>query len=387
MRDFRFASRLADVTPALTLSISARAKEMQRSGKDVCNFSAGRPEFDTPEHIKAAAKRALDLGETKYGPVGGMPELRQAIAAKLSNENGLAYEAENIAVSNGCKHSLYNLMLVLIEPGDEVLIPAPYWLTFPEIVRLAGGVPVFIPTRLDGGYKFTPDQLRAHVTPRTKALIFNSPGNPTGAVFTPGEIEAIARVVVEKDLLVVSDEIFEKIIYPAIPHVSIASFGRNIFQRTIVCHGFSKIYSMTGWRVGYMAGPKPVIEAVIKAQSHCTSNVCSFAQYGGIACYSDERSAEAVAHFMELYRERRELMYEMVSKMPGLRCHKPDGTFYVFPEIAGTGMKSLQYSEYLLDTFHIATVPGIVFGADDHVRFSFATDVERIHKAADRLLR
>lgn len=384
----KLAGRLDDITPALTLSISAKAKAMERDGLDVCNFSAGRPEFDTPVHIKEAAKRALDLGETKYGPVGGVPELREIIAKKLNEENGLPYTAENVQVSNGCKHALFNLMLVLIEPGDEVLMHAPYWLTFPEIVRLAGGTPRYIQTSLSTGYKFTADELREAITPKTRVFIFNTPTNPTGAVFTPAEIEAIAQVAVEKDILVVSDEIFEKIIYdPNLPHVSISSFGREIFQRTIVCHGFSKIYSMTGWRVGYMAGPVGIIDAVIKAQSHCTSNVCSFAQHGAITCYSDPESDAAVEHFMELYRERRELMYDMVSKVPGLRCHKPEGTFYLFPDISETGMDSVEFSNWMLEKHQIATVPGLVFGADDHVRFSFATDIEKIQKAADRLVR
>ena len=381
-----FASRLDNITPALTLSISATAKALEHDGIDVCNFSAGRPEFDTPAHIKEAAKRALDRGETKYGPVGGIPALRDIVAHKLTAENSLPYTADNIAICNGCKHALYNLMLVLVEPGDEVLMHAPYWLTFPEIVRLAGGVPTYLHTTLHSGYKFTAAQLRAAISPRTKVFLFNSPTNPTGAVFTPEEIKAIAEVIVEKELLVVSDEIFEKIIYSDVPHVSIASFGPDIARRTIVCHGFSKIYSMTGWRVGYMAGPPEVIHAVITAQSHCTSNVCSFAQYGAIACYTDPESAAAVEHFMSLYRERRALMYELVSNVPGWRCHKPEGTFYLFPNISDTGMQSLEFCAWLLQTHHIAAVPGIVFGADDHVRFSFATDREKIEKAAGRLL-
>jgi len=381
----KFASRLKDVTPALTLSMSARAKEMQARGLDVCNFSAGRPEFDTPVHIKEAAKAALDRGETKYGPVGGVPELRDLIAQKLRSENKLPYSAENVAVCNGAKHALYNLMLTLAEPGDEVLMHTPYWLTFPEIVRLAGATPTFLQTTHASGYKFTPDQLRAAITPRTKAFIFNTPSNPCGAVFTQKEIEGIAEVIVEKDILVISDEIFEKIIYSDVPHFSIASLGPELLKRTVICHGFSKIYSMTGWRVGYMAGPREIIDAVIKAQSHCTSNVNSFAQHGSMACYADPRSEGSVKEFMRMYRERRELMYNMIINVPGLKCHKPDGTFYLFPDISGTGMRSMQFSEWLLETHQIATVPGIVFGADDHVRFSFATDIDRIQRAASRL--
>lgn len=382
----KLASRLDNITPALTLSISAKAKALEQDGLKVCNFSAGRPEFDTPVHIKEAAKAALDRGETKYGPVGGVPELREIVAHKLREENSLPYAMENIAVSNGCKHALFNLMLTLVEPGDEVLLHSPYWLTFPEIVRLAGGVPRYLQTSLETRYKFTAAQLRDAVTSKTRVFIFNSPTNPTGAVFTPDEIHAIAEVCIEKNLLVISDEIFEKIIYSDTPHVSIASFGEEIFERTIVCHGFSKIYSMTGWRVGYMAGPRSIIDAVITAQSHCTSNVCSFAQHGAMACYTDPRSDQAVQDFIQLYRERRERMFEMVSSVPGLRCHKPEGTFYLFPDIAETGMGSMEFSSWLLEKHRIAVVPGVVFGADDHVRLSFATDLEKIEMAAERWL-
>lgn len=379
------AERIGLVTPALTLAVSAKAKAMQAEGIDVCNLSAGRPEVDTPDHIKLAAKKALDEGKTKYGPVGGEPELREVIAHKLRTENGLDYTAENIAVNNGCKHSLFNLMMVLLEPGDEVLIHSPYWLSFPEMVRLAGGVPVFIKTDIHNGYKFTPEQLRQSITSKTRLLIFNSPSNPTGAVYTSAEIQAIAKVVVEKRIWVVTDEIFEKIIYDGAIHVSLASIGSEIFARTIVTSGFSKIYSMTGWRVGYMAGPEEVIKAVNTTQSHSTSNVCSFAQYGGIAAYADPKSQVWVEQIKQAYLERRDLMLKLINTIPGLSCHKPEGAFYLFPNISKTGIKSLEFCDALLEAEHVAAVAGIVFGADDHIRLSFATDLQVIEKAMKRL--
>ena len=377
--------RVTSVTPALTLAMSAKAKSMQAAGIDVCNFSAGRPEIDTPDHIKAAAKKALDEGRTKYGPVGGEPELKEAIAHKLQTENGLNYTTENIAVNNGAKHSLFNLMMVLLEPGDEVLIHAPYWLTFPDMVKLAGGVPVIIETDQKNGYRLTPDQIRKAVTPRTRLLIFNSPCNPTGTVYTPEEIRAIGEAVVEKNLLVISDEIFEKIIYDGTTHVSIASFGKEIFDRTIVVSGFSKIYSMTGWRVGYMAGPTEIIKAVNATQSHSTSNVCAFAQIGAVACYADPRSNECVEQIRQGYLERRKLMMDLLADIPGLTCHKPEGTFYLFPNISQTGMKSIEFCDALIDKAHVAAVAGLVFGADDHIRLSFASEPHLIEKGLKRL--
>ncbi|WP_437820129.1 pyridoxal phosphate-dependent aminotransferase [Sorangium sp. So ce1078] len=379
------SQRVRLLTPALTLSVSARAKAMQNRGIDVCNFSAGRPEFDTPDHIKAAAQRALDEGKTKYGPVGGEPELREVIAHKLRTENGLAYTAENVAVNNGAKHALFNLMMVLLEPGDEVLIHAPYWLSFPEMVKLAGGVPVLIETDLASGYKFTPAELERAITPRTRLLIFNSPSNPSGAVFTPEEIRGIAKVIVDKKLLVVSDEIFEKIVYDGAEHVSIGSMSPEAFARTIVVSGFSKIYSMTGWRVGYMAGPVEIINAVISAQSHSTSNVCSFAQYGGVAAYTDERSSQCVEQMRQAYVQRRRAMMDLLADVPGLRCRMPEGTFYLFPYIGDTGMRSVEFCEALLESQKVAAVAGAVFGADDHIRLSFATDLEVIEKGMKRL--
>ncbi|EHC12824.1 pyridoxal phosphate-dependent aminotransferase [Fischerella thermalis] len=379
----KLAGRVSQVTPSITLAIAAKAKAMKGEGIDVCSFSAGEPDFDTPAHIKAAAQKALDEGKTKYGPAAGEPKLREAIARKLQNENGLAYKAENVIVTNGGKHSLFNLMLAAIEPGDEVIIPAPYWLSYPEMVTLAGGISVIIPTDATTGYKITPEQLRKSLTPKTKLFILNSPSNPTGMVYTPEEIKALAEVVVEADIFVVSDEIYEKILYDGATHLCIGSLGEEIFARTIVSNGFAKGYSMTGWRIGYLAGPIDVIKATSTIQSHSTSNVCTFAQYGAIAAL--ESSQDCVEQMRQAFAKRRQVMLERLNAIPGLTCPKPDGAFYLFPDISKTGLKSLQFCDALLEEEQVAAIPGIAFGADDNIRLSYATDMATIEKGMDRL--
>lgn len=379
----KLAARLSQVTPSLTLAISAKAKAMQADGIDVCSFSAGEPDFDTPEHIKAAAKAALDAGKTRYGPAAGEPRLRQAIAQKLQNDNGLCYGAENIIVTNGGKQSLFNLIMALIGPGDEVLIPAPYWLSYPEMVKLAEGTPVILPTTAETGLRVTAEQVRQAVTPKTKLLILNSPSNPTGMVYTPDEIRAIAEVVVEKNLWVVSDEIYEKILYDGATHLSIGAAGPEIYERTITSNGFAKTYAMTGWRIGYLAGPPQIIQAATTIQGHSTSNVCTFAQYGAIAAY--ESSQDCVQQMLSAFTERRQFILDAVNAIPGLTCPKPDGAFYIFINISKTGMKSLDFCSALLETYHVAAVPGVAFGADDHIRLSYATDMDSIKKGIERL--
>lgn len=379
----KLADRIAQITPSLTLEIAAKAKALKAEGIDVCSFSAGEPDFDTPDHIKAAAAKALEAGKTKYGPVSGEPKLRECIANKLKTDNGLDYKAENVIVTNGGKHSLYNLMVAILNPGDEVIIPAPYWLSYPEMARLADAVPVILPTTEESGYKITAAQLRAAITPKTKLLVFNSPSNPTGMVYSPAEVEAIAQVVVEKDILVVSDEIYEKILYEDEKHVSIGSFGEEIFKRTIISNGFAKAYSMTGWRLGYLAGPLPIVKATSTIQSHSTSNVCTFAQYGAIAAL--EGSQDCVAEMVEAFAQRRQVMFDRLTAIPGMICPKPTGAFYMFPNISATGMKSLEFSKALLDSEKVAVIPGIAFGADDCIRLSYATDLATIEKGMDRL--
>ncbi|MCA2701189.1 MULTISPECIES: pyridoxal phosphate-dependent aminotransferase [unclassified Microcystis] len=379
----KLASRVNQVTPSLTLAIDSLAKEMKKNGEDVCSFSAGEPDFDTPTHIRAAAKKALDEGKTRYGPAAGEAGLRKAIAEKLLRDNQLAYNADNVIVTNGGKQSLYNLIMALIEAGDEVIIPAPYWLSYPEMVTLAGGTSVIVNTSLENHYKITPEQLEAAITPKTKLFVLNSPSNPTGIVYTPEEIAALAKIVVEKDILVVSDEIYEKILYDGAIHRSIASFGPEIFQRSIISNGFAKAFSMTGWRVGYIAGPVEIVKAMTKIQSHSTSNVCTFAQYGAIAAL--ESSQDCIEEMVKAFSERRQYILERVRAIPGLNCPTPNGAFYVFIDISQTGLKSRDFCQKLLETQKVAAIPGIAFGADDCIRLSYATDLKTIEKGFDRI--
>ncbi len=379
----KLAARVSKVTPSLTLAIAAKAKAMKAEGIDVCSFSAGEPDFDTPAHIKAAAATALESGKTKYGPAAGEPKLRDAIAHKLKTENGLNYQSENVIVTNGGKHSLFNLMLALIDPGDEVIIPAPYWLSYPEMVTLVGGKPVIVTTDAATDYKVTPEQLRQAITPKTKLFILNSPSNPTGMVYTPDEIKALAQVVVDADIFVVSDEIYEKILYDGAEHISIGSLGKEIFDRTLISNGFAKAYSMTGWRLGYLAGPVEIIKAASTIQGHSTSNVCTFAQYGAIAAL--ESSQDCVETMRQAFAKRRQVMLDRLNAIPGLSCAKPDGAFYLFPDISKTGLKSLEFCNALLEAQQVAVIPGIAFGADQNIRLSYATDMATIDKGMDRL--
>ncbi len=379
----KLAARVKQVTPSLTLAIDAKAKAMKRDGIDVCSFSAGEPDFDTPAHIKSAAIDALKSGKTRYGPAAGEPRLREAIAHKLQTDNQLCYSAENIIVTNGGKHSLYNLMMALIEAGDEVIIPAPFWVSYPEMVKLAEGTPVIVQTTAESGYKITPDQLRQAITPKTRLFVLNSPSNPTGMVYTPEEVSAIAEVVVEHDILVVSDEIYEKLLYDGAQHLSIGAVSAEVFDRTIISSGFAKAYSMTGWRVGYLAAPVELIKAVSIIQGHSTSNVCTFAQYGAIAAL--EGSQDCVEQMRLAFAERRHAILDRVNAIPGLTCVKPNGAFYIFINISKLGLSSLEFCDGLLSEQQVAVIPGVAFGADDHIRLSYATDMTTIERGIDRL--
>ncbi|HTL90102.1 MAG TPA: pyridoxal phosphate-dependent aminotransferase [Leptolyngbya sp.] len=381
----KLAARVSQVTPSLTLAIDAKAKAMKRDCIDVCSFSAGEPDFDTPDHIKQAAATALMQGKTRYGPAAGEPLLRAAIAAKLQRENNLSYQPENIIVTNGGKHSLYNLMQAFIDPGDEVIIPAPYWVSYPQMVKLAGGVPVIVKTSAENQFKITPDQLRQAITDKTKLFILNSPSNPTGIVYTPDEIRAIAQVVVEQEIYVVSDEIYERLLYDDAEHLSIAAVSPEAFDRSIISHGFAKAYSMTGWRVGYLAGNLNLIQAATKLQGHSTSNVCTFAQYGAIAAYEDPRSNESVELMRQAFAERRTAILDLVRAIPGLSCIEPNGAFYLMINISELGMSSLEFCDELLTKQNVAAIPGIAFDADDHIRLSYATDMTTIERGIDRL--
>lgn len=377
------ATRVMQVKPSVTLAIDTKAKGMRAAGEDICSFSAGEPDFNTPEHIKRAAQDALDQGKTRYGPAAGEPALRAAIATKLNQDNQLPYAPEHISVTNGGKQSLFNLMLALINPGDEVIIPAPYWLSYPEMVHLAAGVPVIVPTHANSGYRITPEQLEAAITPKTRLFVLNSPNNPTGMVYSPEEIQALAEVVVKHQLWVVSDEIYEKIRYDDTPHLSIGAVNSAAFERTIISSGFAKAYAMTGWRVGYLAGPEELIKATIKIQGHSTSNVCTFAQFGAIAALTG--SQDCVATMIDAFSQRRQIMYEGMSTITGLSCLKPNGAFYLFVNIAKTGLGSLEFCDRLLEEKKVAVIPGKAFGADDHIRLSYATDVATIQRGIERI--
>ena len=379
----QLAARISQIPASLTLAIAAKAKAMEAAGVDVLSFSAGEPDFDTPAHIVAAAKQALDQGKTKYGPVSGEPQLRAAIARKLRQDNQLDYQSENVIVTNGGKQSLYNLMQVLIDPEQEVIIPAPYWLSYPEMVKLAGGKPVILPTDAANHFKITPEQLRQAITPETRLFVFNSPSNPTGMVYTPAEVAALAEVIVEHQIWVVCDEIYEKILYDDAQHLSLGAVSPAAFERTIVSHGFAKAYSMTGWRLGYLAGPTELVQAMNRLQGHSTSNVCTFAQYGAIAAL--ESSQDCVETMRQAFAERRHVMLAMLQAIPKLTCPRPDGAFYMFPDIRATGLRSVEFCDQLLEKYQVAAVPGIAFGADQCIRLSYATDRATIEQGMARL--
>ena len=379
----KLAARIRQVNPSMTLAISAKAKAMKKDGLDVCSFSAGEPDFDTPKHIREAAKSALDQGKTRYGPAAGEPALREHIARKLQQDNGLLYGSENIIVTNGGKHSLYNLMETFIEPGDEVIIPAPYWVSYPEMVKLAGGTPVIVSTTAETDYKMTAEQLRSAITPKTKLLVINTPSNPTGMVYTKAELEAIAQVVVEANIWVVSDEIYEKILYDGAEHISIGSLNSDIFKRSIVSNGFAKGYAMTGWRLGYLAGPAEIIRGTSTLQSHATSNVCTFAQYGAIAALAGP--SDDMQIMLSAFTKRRQAIMSMVDDIEGLTYVEPKGAFYLFIDISKLGLDSVEFCDRLLSEKHVATIPGAAFGAEGTVRISYATDMDTIERGMKRL--
>ena len=374
-------ARIGAIAPSVTLGITARAKEMTASGREVWSFAAGEPDFDTPDHIKEAAMSALLRGETKYAPVRGLTELRSAIVSKLLAENGLSYTPDCVVVSNGGKHSLFNVIMAICNDGDEVIIPGPYWLSYPEMVRVAGGRSVIIPTDERGGFKMSPEQLTRAITDKTRAVIINSPSNPTGAVYSTDELSAIADIVVRKDLLVISDEIYEKIVYDGAEHTSIGSLSKDVFDRTITLNGLSKAYSMTGWRLGYCAGPKSIVDAVAALQSHSTSGVNTFAQHGGLAAMLGP--SDAVDHMVAAFTERRELLFGRLTSISGVTCAKPMGAFYMFPNVSACGLDSRTFAERLLNEHNVAVVPGAAFGADTHVRLSYACSTETIEKGMD----
>src|SRR6201997_2851724 len=339
------SGRASQLTPSLTLSIDAKAKAMKAEGIDVCGFGAGEPDFDTPEHIKQAAIEALQAGFTKYTPSAGIPELRAAIAEKLAADNGLTYRASQIIVSNGAKHSCYNAVLATCQPGDEVIIPAPYWVSYPDMVRLAGADPVIVPTSERNAWKMRAEDFENAMTPRTKMLIMNSPGNPTGSVYTREELQAIVDVAAEEDIYILSDEIYERLVYDEAQHVSIASLSKEAYDLTITVNGFSKSYAMTGWRLGYLAAPDAVAKAVDSIQSHTTANPSSFSQRGALAALKGDQ--QPLADMREEFDMRRNYMFDRVVKIPKVSAVKPQGAFYVFVNIGQLGLTSQNFADRL----------------------------------------
>ena len=376
------SERAAQLTPSLTLSIDSKAKAMKAEGLDVCGFGAGEPDFDTPEHIKRAAIEALEAGFTKYTPNAGIPELRQAIADKLAADNGLNYRAGQVVVSNGAKHACYNAILATCQPGDEVVIPAPYWVSYPDMVRLVGADPVIVPTSERNAWKMRPEDFENAMTPRTKMLIMNSPGNPTGSVYTREELEAIVNVAAEEDIYVLSDEIYEKLVYDDVKHVSIASLSQEAYDLTITVNGFSKSYAMTGWRLGYLAAPDAVVRAVDSIQSHTSSNPSSFSQYGALAALKGDQ--QPLADMREEFDMRRNYMFDRLSKISNVTAVKPQGAFYILVNISQLGLTSQNFADRLLSKANVAVVPGAAFGDDRTVRFSYATSLDVIKKGLDR---
>src|SRR6201993_4000810 len=326
------SERAAQLTPSLTLSIDSKAKAMKAEGIDVCGFGAGEPDFDTPEHIKRAAIEALEAGFTKYTPSSAIPDLRQAIAKKLQADNDLNYRPTQVIVSNGAKHACYNAILATCQPGDEVVIPAPYWVSYPEMVRLVGAEPVIVPTSERNAWKMRAEDFENAMTPRTKMLIMNTPGNPTGSVYTREELQAIVDVAAEEDIYILSDEIYEKLVYDDQKHVSVASLSKEAYDLTITVNGFSKAYAMTGWRLGYLAAPEAVAKAVDNIQSHSTSNPCSFAQKGAVAALKGDQ--QGLADMRDEFNMRRNYMYDRLTKIPNITAVKPEGAFYILVNIS-----------------------------------------------------
>jgi aspartate aminotransferase len=376
------SARAAQLSPSLTLSIDSKAKAMKAEGIDVCGFGAGEPDFDTPEHIKAAAIAALEAGFTKYTPSAGLPELRQAIAEKLEADNQITYRPSQIVVSSGAKHSCYNAILATCQPGDEVLIPSPYWVSYPDMVRLAGAEPIIVQTTERNGWKMRASDFENAMTPRTKMVILNSPGNPTGSVYTREELEGIVEVAAEEDIYILSDEIYEKLVYDDAKHVSIASLSPEAYGLTITVNGFSKAYAMTGWRLGYLAAPEAVAKAVDNIQSHSTSHPCSFAQRGALAALKGDQ--QPLADMRDEFSMRRDYMFDRITKIPNITAVKPQGAFYILVNISQLGLSSQNFADRLLSKANVAVVPGAAFGDDRTVRLSYATSIDVIKKGLDR---
>lgn len=380
----KFAERAKQLQPSLTLAISAKARDLQQQGEDVCSLSTGEPDFATPSFICRAAQEAIGAGHTRYGPAAGLHALREAIAHKLQNENNLTYGPNQVMVSNGAKQALYNLFQVLLDPGDEVILPAPYWLSYPPMVHLAGGRSVIVPTRQDENHQLGAAALAAAITPRTRLLVLNSPTNPTGTVYPEQALVELANVLRQHPhVAVVSDEIYEYILYDHNRHASFGAVAPDLMERTFVVNGFSKNWAMTGWRLGYLAGPRSVLDKAVALQSQSTSNVCSFVQYGGLAALRGSR--ECVHAMVAAFAQRRRLVLQALESMEYVHGLAPQGAFYAFLNIADTNLDSVVFCERLLVEAGVAIVPGAAFGDDHTVRLSFATDITTLKQGLERL--
>ncbi|MBN1362391.1 MAG: pyridoxal phosphate-dependent aminotransferase [Sedimentisphaerales bacterium] len=389
----KISQRAQSVPPSATIAVTARAKELKAQGVDVVGFGAGEPDFDTPEYIKEAAIKAMKEGKTKYTPAAGIIELRTAIAKKLERDNRLKYAPEQVVVNIGGKHSVYEAMQATLDPGDEVLLPRPYWVTYPEAIKLAGAVTTIIETDKNNSYKITPEQLKQAIGPKTAMLVLNSPSNPGGFMYSPDELRALAKVLEGTKVAVMSDEIYEKLIYGDSKFISFAALSADAFGRTLTLNGLSKAYSMTGWRLGYTAGPLDVIKAMSRLQDHMTSNPVTFAQFAAIAALAPEGDQEIEKMRVE-FEKRGQFMAERLNSIEGISCTEPAGAFYCFPDVSAHfgrtigGAKiagSMDFAKALLEQANVALVPGLPFGCDDNVRLSFATSMAQITKGLDRL--
>lgn len=381
--DTRLAERLKKINPSLTLAITSKAKKLKSEGRDIVNFAAGEPDFDTPDFVKAAAVSAINSGFTKYTPTTGIPELKKLICQKFKKDNSLEYAPEQIVVSSGAKHSIYNTLMVLLNRHDEVLIPLPYWVSYPEMVNLCEGSPRFIKTKAENNFKINVKDLCRHISSKSKVLILNSPSNPCGAVYSRSELLELASICVEKNIFIISDEIYEKIIFDGLKHESIAGFNKDVYNLTITVNGLSKSHSMTGWRIGYLGAPIDVANAISNLQDHSTSNPNSIAQKAAVAALS---APEDFTHKLcQEFQKRRDYLAGRLKQIQKLSFYLPQGAFYMFCGISKTGLDSMSFAKRLLEEEYVSIIPGNSFGVDDFIRISFAVSIEELQKGMDRI--
>ncbi|KNF08888.1 aspartate aminotransferase [Gottschalkia purinilytica] len=391
---FNLSKKAISISPSVTLEITAKAQELKSKGIDIIGFGAGEPDFNTPDNIQNVGIKAIKEGKTRYTATSGIPELKKAICNKLKVENGLEYEPENILVSSGAKHSIFNAFYAILNPGDEVIIPVPYWVSYPEFVKLSDGVPVYVETKEENNFKYDIKELEKAITKKTKAIILNSPSNPTGTVYTKEELESIADLAVRNNIFIISDEIYEKLIYDNENHISIASLNEEIKDLTIVINGMSKAYAMTGWRIGYAAAHKDIVKVMTNLQSHMTSNPTSISQYASVEALEGDQ--EVIGEMKKHFEERRNFMVDKINSIKYLSCKNPKGAFYIMANISqvkGKTIKgrlindSLDFTKLLLEEANVAIVPGIAFGADDFIRLSYATSIDNIKEGLERIER